>query len=160
VVLAILGAALGAECAGLSMALGAFVLGMMLSGSAFQQRIEAIVGPLKHALLDLFFIAVGMSLDVGLLADRGAHTAVTVLCILALKAAVLFGAANLAGVIDRYEFNLAMLGIGVSMTVTPLLLGGANALVGARSRHEGLAQVDFIGSGRSADDERRGPRVT
>ena len=43
-VLAILGAALGAECAGLSMALGAFVLGMMLSGSAFQQRIEAIVG--------------------------------------------------------------------------------------------------------------------
>ena len=173
------------------MALGAFVLGMMLSGSAFQQRIEAIVGPLKHALLDLFFIAVGMSLDVGLLADRGAHTAVTVLCILALKAAtlyglarsfwlshgdalrmaamlsqagefgfVLFGAAHLAGVIDRYEFNLAMLGIGVSMTVTPLLLGGANALVGARSRHEGLAQVDFIGSGRSADDERRGPRVT
>jgi len=69
---------------------------------------------------------------------------------------VLFGAANLAGVIDRYEFNLAMLGIGVSMTVTPLLLGAADSLVGARSRHEGLAQVDFIGSGRSADDERRG----
>jgi len=94
VVLAILGAALGAECAGLSMALGAFVLGMMLSGSAFQQRIEAIVGPLKHALLDLFFIAVGMSLDVGLLAERGARMAWGVLGILALKAATLYGLAR------------------------------------------------------------------
>jgi len=76
------------------MALGAFVLGMMLSGSAFQQRIEAIVGPIKHALLDLFFIAVGMSLDVGLLAERGARMAWGVLGILALKAATLYGLAR------------------------------------------------------------------
>src|SRR5262249_1223313 len=165
VLLAILRAALGADWAGLSMALGAFVLGMQLSGSAFQQRIEAIVGPLKHALLDLFFIAVGMSLDVGLLAERGAQMAVSVVCILALKAATLYaiarwfqlghggalrmaaihsqagefgfvplGAAQVAGVIDDYEFNIAMLGIGVSMTATPLLLSAADALVGARIR--------------------------
>jgi len=163
VLLAILAAALGADWAGLSMALGAFVLGMMLSGSAFKERIEAIVGPLKHALLDLFFIAVGMSLDVGLLAERGAQMALSVLCILALKAGTLyglarwfrlghagalrmaamlsqagefgfvrFGAAQGAGVIGDYEFNVAMLGIGVSMTVTPLLLNAADALAGAR----------------------------
>ena len=56
---------------------------------------------------------------------------------------------------------LLLFAIGLEMeprrlAITPLLLGAADALVGARSRHEGLAQVDFIGSGRSADDERRG----
>ena len=60
---------------------------------------------------------------------------------------------------------LLLFAIGLEMeprrlAITPLLLSAADALVGARSRHEGLAQVDFIGSGRSADDERRGPRVT
>jgi glutathione-regulated potassium-efflux system protein KefB len=166
VLLAILGAALAAEWAGLSMALGAFVLGMMLSSSALQERIEAIIGPLKHALLDLFFIAVGMSLDVGQLAERGGRMAVSVLCILGLKAAtlyglargfqlghagalrmaamlsqagefgfVLFGAAHVAGVIDDEEFQLALLGIGVSMALTPLLLNGADALVNTRARH-------------------------
>ena len=60
---------------------------------------------------------------------------------------------------------LLLFAIGLEMeprrlAITPLLLGAADALVGARSRQEGLAQVDFIGSGRSADDERRGPRVT
>jgi glutathione-regulated potassium-efflux system protein KefB len=165
VLLAILGAALAAEWAGLSMALGAFVLGMLLSSSAYQERIEAIVGPLKHALLDLFFIAVGMSLDVAQLAEHGARMAVSVVGILGLKALtlyglarwfhlahgvalrmaamlsqagefgfVLFGAANVAGVIDHDEFNLAMLGIGVSMALTPLLVHGADVLADMRAR--------------------------
>ena len=47
---------------------------------------------------------------------------------------VLFGAASAAGVIDHGEFNLAMLGIGVSMALTPLLVNGADALVGTRAR--------------------------
>jgi len=165
VLLAILGAALAAEWAGLSMALGAFVLGMLLSSSTLRERIETIVGPLKHALVDLFFIAVGMSLDVGQLVEHGARMAVSVVGILGLKALtlyalarafhfahgaalrlaamlsqagefgfVLFGAASAAGVIDHGEFNLAMLGIGVSMALTPLLVNGADALVGTRAR--------------------------
>jgi glutathione-regulated potassium-efflux system protein KefB len=147
------------------MALGAFVLGMLLSSSTFRERIETIVGPLKHALLDLFFIAVGMSLDVGQLAEHGTRMAVSVVGILGLKALtlyglarafqfahgaalrlaamlsqagefgfVLFGAASAAGVIDHAQFNLAMLGIGVSMALTPLLVNGADALVGVRAR--------------------------
>src|SRR5262245_54216359 len=165
ILLAILGSALAAERAGLSMALGAFVLGMLLSSSAFHERIESIIGPLRHALLDLFFIAVGMSLDVGQLAEHGSRMAVSVLGILGLKAAtlyglarwfhfahggalrmaamlsqagefgfVLFGAANTAGVIDHDQFNLAMLGIGASMALTPLLVNGADALVGGHER--------------------------
>jgi len=92
--LAILGAALGAEAAGLSMALGAFILGMTLSQSAFEERIEAIVEPLKDALLALFFIAIGMSLDLGMLAEHGARMALSVLCILTLKAVTLYALAR------------------------------------------------------------------
>jgi glutathione-regulated potassium-efflux system ancillary protein KefC len=159
VLLAILGVSLSAEAAGLSMALGAFVLGMALTGSPFERRIEAVVDPLKHALLALFFIAIGMSIDVGMLAERGGRMAVSVVCILALKMAalyvlarwfgqarhgalriaavlsqagefgfVLFGAMRVAGLIDDYQFNVALLGIGLSMAVTPLLVNGADRI--------------------------------
>jgi glutathione-regulated potassium-efflux system protein KefB len=158
VLLAILGASLFAEAVGLSMALGAFVLGMVLSGSSFQRRIEGVVGPLKQALLALFFIAIGMSLDVGMLAERGGRMTVSVVCILVLKTAtlyglargfgletpgalrmaamlsqagefgfVLFGAMHAAGLVDGYQFNLALLGIGMSMAITPLLAKAADA---------------------------------
>jgi glutathione-regulated potassium-efflux system protein KefB len=59
------------EWAGLSMALGAFLLGMLLSGAKFKHRLEEIVSSLKLALLDLFFIAVGMSMDLRILAHAG-----------------------------------------------------------------------------------------
>jgi glutathione-regulated potassium-efflux system ancillary protein KefC len=91
VLLAVLGAALAAEWAGLSMALGAFLTGVLLAGSELQPRIEGIVDPLKQALLDLFFIAVGMSIDLHLLAERGLGIAVTVLAIVALKGVALYG---------------------------------------------------------------------
>jgi glutathione-regulated potassium-efflux system protein KefB len=94
VFLAILGSVLSAEWAGLSMALGAFLTGMTLSQSEFQHRIDGLVQPLKQALLDLFFIAVGMSIDLSLLADRGLQMAVTVLAIVALKALALYALAR------------------------------------------------------------------
>jgi len=77
VFLAILSSALASEEAGLSMALGAFLIGMLLSQSEFQRQIDEMVQPLKQALLDLFFIAVGMSIDLGLLADRGPQMALS-----------------------------------------------------------------------------------
>jgi glutathione-regulated potassium-efflux system protein KefB len=159
VFLAILGSAVAAEWAGLSMALGAFLTGMMLSGSEFQPRIDKIVHPLRRAVLDLFFIAVGMSIDLKLLAERGLRTATTVLIIVALKSLalytlgrcfrlghrgslhmaallsqagefgfVLFGAAVAAGIGNRYVFNIGVLVIALSMTLTPLLLKLADAL--------------------------------
>lgn len=159
VFLAILGSALAAEWAGLSMALGAFLTGMLLSQSEFQSRIDSLVRPLKRALLDLFFISVGMSIDVGLLADRGLQMALTVMILVLLKACalyalarwfklghagalrmaallsqagefgfVLFGAGAAAGVITAYAFNIAVLVIALSMTLTPPLLKGADAV--------------------------------
>jgi glutathione-regulated potassium-efflux system protein KefB len=64
--LVVLGAALAMQAAGLSMALGAFAAGVMLSESTFRRQLEADVEPFRGVLLGLFFIGVGMSLDVAL----------------------------------------------------------------------------------------------
>ena len=61
--LVVLGSALLMEAGGLSMAMGAFLAGMMLSGSSYRHQIETDVEPFKGLLMGLFFLAVGMSLD-------------------------------------------------------------------------------------------------
>ncbi|MDJ0852345.1 MAG: monovalent cation:proton antiporter-2 (CPA2) family protein [Myxococcota bacterium] len=65
--LAALGAAYAMDLVGVSMALGAFLMGMMLSASDYRHQIEASVEPFKGVLIGLFFISVGMSIDLGLL---------------------------------------------------------------------------------------------
>ena len=62
--------ALGFESAGLSMALGAFLAGMLLADSEYRHEIEAVVEPFKGLLMGLFFIAVGMTVDFGLLLSQ------------------------------------------------------------------------------------------
>lgn len=64
--LVVLGAALAMEIGGLSMAMGAFVAGVMLSESAFRHQLEADIEPFRGLLLGLFFMGVGMSLDLEL----------------------------------------------------------------------------------------------
>ncbi len=61
--LVVLGSALLMERSGLSMAMGAFLAGVLLSGSSYRHQIEADVEPFKGLLMGLFFLAVGMSLD-------------------------------------------------------------------------------------------------
>ncbi len=68
--LVVLGAALAMQWGGLSMALGAFAAGVMLSESTFRHQLEADIEPFRGILLGLFFMGVGMSLDLPLvLAD-------------------------------------------------------------------------------------------
>ncbi|MDI1273974.1 monovalent cation:proton antiporter-2 (CPA2) family protein [Polaromonas sp.] len=68
--LVVLGAALAMQWGGLSMALGAFAAGVMLSESTFRHQLEADIEPFRGILLGLFFMGVGMSLDLTLvLAD-------------------------------------------------------------------------------------------
>ena len=66
-ILAVLIAAWLAQKAGLSPALGAFMIGVLLSRSPFHHQIAAEVTPFKGLLLGLFFISVGMSMDLTLL---------------------------------------------------------------------------------------------
>ncbi|WP_313605967.1 monovalent cation:proton antiporter-2 (CPA2) family protein [Rhizobium sp.] len=66
--LVVLGAALLMDVAGLSMAMGAFLAGVMLSGSSYRHQIESDVEPFRGLLMGLFFLAVGMSLDLTVVA--------------------------------------------------------------------------------------------
>ena len=89
--LAIITAAWAIDQAGISMTLGAFLLGMLLSASDFRYQIEATVAPFKQTLMGLFFIAVGMSIDVGALAQDWQALLVHVPVVLAIKVVVLIG---------------------------------------------------------------------
>ena len=64
--LVVLGAALLMQHAGLSMAMGAFLAGVLLAESNFRHQLEADIEPFRGMLLGLFFLSVGMSLDLGL----------------------------------------------------------------------------------------------
>lgn len=68
--LVVLGAALLMEISGLSMAMGAFLAGVMLSESSFRHQLEADIEPFRGLLLGLFFMGVGMSLDLGLVLNN------------------------------------------------------------------------------------------
>lgn len=76
--------------AGMSMALGAFLMGMMLSTSRYSLQIEASMEPHKGLLMSLFFVAVGMSIDVQALAQTPFRFALHVASIIAIKVAVLY----------------------------------------------------------------------
>ncbi len=67
--LVVLGSALLMEAGGLSMAMGAFLAGVLLSESTFRHQLEADIEPFRGILLGLFFLAVGMSLDLSLIAS-------------------------------------------------------------------------------------------
>ena len=89
--LAVIAAAWAVDHVGISMTLGAFVLGMLLSASDFRYQIESSVAPFKDTLMGLFFIAVGMSIDVGALLDDWSALLVHVPVVLAVKGVVLIG---------------------------------------------------------------------
>jgi len=77
--------------AGLSMALGAFVAGLLLAETEYHRAIEATIDPFKGLLLGVFFFSVGMSLDIPLIVGNPLPIAVGVIGLISLKAAVLVG---------------------------------------------------------------------
>ncbi|MCG6122252.1 MAG: monovalent cation:proton antiporter-2 (CPA2) family protein [Microvirga sp.] len=101
--LVVLGAALLMEAVGLSMAMGAFLAGVMLSGSSYRHQIESDVEPFRGLLMGLFFLAVGMSLDLAIVSTEwplliGMLLAFTLVKALAIYVtARLFGSPNLTG---------------------------------------------------------------
>ena len=94
--LLVLGIALGFEAAGLSMALGAFLAGVLLAESEYRHEIEAAVEPFKGLLLGLFFISVGMSVDFGVLLARPLLIIGLIVGLFAIKGGVLWVIARAA----------------------------------------------------------------
>jgi len=79
------------QTVGLSMALGAFLAGVLLAESEYRRELETDIEPFKGLLLGLFFIAVGMSIDFAVVLAQPLRIAGVVLGFLALKALVLWG---------------------------------------------------------------------
>ena len=112
--LAVTAAVWAVSQAGISMTLGAFLLGMLLSGSPFRYQVEATIAPFKKALMALFFLAVGMSIDIGVLTSEWSSLIVHVPMIVSIKIAVLillalaFGIGQSAAI--RTGFYLSQVG--------------------------------------------------
>jgi glutathione-regulated potassium-efflux system ancillary protein KefC len=83
------------QAVGLSMALGAFLAGVLLAESEYRRELETDIEPFKGLLLGLFFIAVGMSIDFAVVLKQPLLIAALVLGFLALKALVLWGMGRL-----------------------------------------------------------------
>ena len=79
---------------GLSMALGSFLAGVLLAESEYRRELETDIEPFKGLLLGLFFIAVGMSIDFGVLLKSPGLMALALLAFLAIKALVIWGVAR------------------------------------------------------------------
>jgi glutathione-regulated potassium-efflux system ancillary protein KefC/glutathione-regulated potassium-efflux system protein KefB len=104
----VIGTALLVQFAGLSMALGAFLAGVLLAESEYRHELEGDITPFRGLLLGLFFISVGMALDLGLIAQRPLLLAALVVGLVALKAVVLWALAWFAGHGKRCAVNLAL----------------------------------------------------
>jgi glutathione-regulated potassium-efflux system protein KefB len=108
--LVVLGAALWMQLGGLSAAMGAFLAGVLLSESSFRHQLEADVEPFRGILLGLFFLAVGMALDLSVIAENWRLVAVSVVALMGLKAAIIYGVArvNKAGHPEALERTVLM----------------------------------------------------
>lgn len=107
--LVVLGAALLMQLGGLSTAMGAFLAGVLLSESAFRHELEADVEPFRGILLGLFFLGVGMALDVPLVLRDWPVILGGVAVLMLVKAAGIYGVARLLGSEHREALTRASL---------------------------------------------------
>jgi CPA2 family monovalent cation:H+ antiporter-2 len=124
--LVVLGAALAAAASGLSMALGAFVAGLLLAETEYRREIEVTIEPFKGLLLGLFFVSVGAELDLSALASHGAAVAQLTLAFVAIKAIVLFVLARLFGASNAVAAEAALL-LGPGGEFAFVMIGAAVA---------------------------------
>lgn len=132
--LLVLGASWLTEKAGLSMALGAFLAGMLLSDSRYRHQIMVDIQPFRGLLLGLFFMTVGMSIDFGLLGRQGPQVAALVGGLLLLKAALLWFLCRVTGrshgeavhvallLAQGGEFAFVLFGLAYAVGVMPMEL--------------------------------------
>jgi glutathione-regulated potassium-efflux system ancillary protein KefC len=122
--LLVLGIAWGFEAAGLSMALGTFLAGVLLADSEYRHEIEAVIDPFKGLLLGLFFISVGMGVDFGMLFKEPLLILGVILALFAVKAVVLALIARAVG-LPRSERPLFILLLAQGGEFAFVLLGVA-----------------------------------
>jgi glutathione-regulated potassium-efflux system protein KefB len=104
--LVVLGTAWFMQEAGLSPSLGAFLAGVLLSDSEFRHELESQIEPFKGLLLGLFFIAVGMGIDLDRVVAEPALIAIGVVALLVVKFSLLFGIGKVARLSTRHALML------------------------------------------------------
>jgi len=107
-VLLVLGAAVLMEHVGLSMAMGAFLAGLLIADSAFRHQVIAETQPFRGLLLGLFFMSMGMSLDLGEFLRQPAAILALVVALVALKAAVIWPLARMFGLDSKSALTTAL----------------------------------------------------
>ena len=131
--LTVVGVALVMEAVGLSAALGSFIAGALLADSEYRHQIEADIAPFEGLLLAVFFIAVGMSIDLGVLASEPGSLIAIVLVLVAVKAAILYLLGRWWGLDSK---GARRLGLVISQGGEfAFVLFGAGALEGVIDRH-------------------------
>ncbi|MGR7997388.1 monovalent cation:proton antiporter-2 (CPA2) family protein [Xanthobacter sp. ZOL 2024] len=105
----VLGAALAMQLGGLSMAMGAFLAGVLLSESSFRHQLEADIEPFRGILLGLFFLGVGMALDLAVIAQSWRLIAVSVIAYMVLKMIGIYAIARLFLASNREAIERAVL---------------------------------------------------
>jgi len=139
--LLVLGVAWLMESVGLSMALGAFLAGLMLAESHYRHQIEADILPFRGILLGLFFMTVGMGIDFGLLWDKLGLIIMLAIGLMAIKAAVVYTLARISGarhdialqtgvlLSQSGEFGFVMLGFAAAAGVLEATLSQMMILI-------------------------------
>ncbi len=107
--LVVLGAALTAAASGMSMALGAFVAGLLLAETEYRREIEVTIEPFKGLLLGLFFVSVGAELDLSVLGAHPAEVLGLTAAFVVVKALALFVLARLFGAPGGVAAEVALL---------------------------------------------------
>lgn len=97
VLLVIIGTAIATERAGLSMALGAFLAGLLFAETEYRHQIEADIEPFKGLLLGLFFLSVGMGIDIAQVAAKPIWLAASVVGLFLIKGAIFYVLARAFG---------------------------------------------------------------
>lgn len=109
VLLAIIGTAAATHLAGLSAALGAFLAGLLLAETEYRHEIELNIEPFKGLLLGVFFMSVGMGVDLGQVLENPIWIVASIVGLIAIKASAIAGLARLFGLSWREGSELGLL---------------------------------------------------
>ncbi len=127
----VLGTGWAAGQAGLSITLGAFLAGLLLSETEFRHQVEADMQAFRGLLLGLFFITVGMFIDISLAVENAAAVAALLVALVAGKAALLWALCRMVGIANDLaarvglilaqggEFAFILIGAGAAVGVVP-----------------------------------------
>ena len=134
--LVVMGVALIMETAGVSATLGAFLAGVLLADSEYRHEMESHIEPFKGLLLGLFFISVGMSMDLSLLLHRPGLILALVGALLALKGILLWPLGRLSGGLNRSDALrlVVLLACGGEFAFVVLRQAAEEGLIGITQR--------------------------